>query len=61
MELLIASVLLGWLAIGAIVVGLCMAAARGDESPVVRTSRDLARFTPAGGDPARLPGDRAPL
>jgi hypothetical protein len=63
MELLVASMLLGWFAVATIVVGLCVAAARGDKDGLAIASGDLSRFTPAGADTAygAVPaGERAP-
>ena len=61
MELVVVSVLLGWFAVSAIVVGLCVAAARGDADGIVRASRDAAGFSPGGEPAAILPAaDRLP-
>jgi hypothetical protein len=42
MELLLASLLLVWLAVAAVVIGLCAAAARGDRDSLVLRPPDLA-------------------
>ena len=57
MELLLASLLLAWLAVAAVVIGLCAAAARGDRDSLVLRSRDLGlapddRERAVGGPPS---------
>ncbi len=51
MELLLASLLLVWFAVAAVVIGLCAAAARGDRDSLVLRSRELA-LVPEDGEPA---------
>ena len=52
MEIVVASVLLGWFAVSSLVVGLCMAAARGDADGAVAAGpedRSAARASAAKG------------
>jgi hypothetical protein len=57
MELLVVSIVFAWVVLAVIVVGLCLAAARGDDDQAMATPRDLARFTTSV--PGEAPMDAA--